>query len=221
MNNTQLEPNYYHNLALCRYAYYYWTVAKDLCMAEQYYFMAISNESIFALAQVAQFYYETGKFEKAVEYISKAIQKGDKGSIEPLLAYHINESKKLDKDSLELVLPYVEELFKDEKVALYILHNCVLQKVLTEKYGVNISEKEPKECNICLENKTLFITPSCNHDICGDCFIKTIEENNTNCSFCRKRFATDCINIINVTPEELVNIANQTNSNFQNASKGC
>lgn len=214
--------NYDSNLNLCRQAYYYWTAERNYILAEQYYYMAISNGSLFALSQIAQFYYETGRFEKAVEYISKAIESGDKGCIEALLSYHINEGKKLDKKSLELVIPHAEELFKDEKVALYIIHNCILHKVEIFIYGIKIYQldeqiNEQKECTLCLENKNIFVSPSCGHDICGNCFIDTIEKNNTLCSYCRKQYTVGCINLVNIN--DIINMMNNMNNTSNNGGK--
>lgn len=175
-------------LAMCDMGYYYWTIEHDHEKVKKYYGLAIEKNDIFAMAQLGQYYYEERKnLAKAKKYTLMAVQHEDKNSVINLLVYHINSGHDMDCEVTTAILPYVEELVNDERIKLYIIENCINNKIKTKIFGTEIIQNN-SECSICMENKDLFVKPSCNHYSCSECFIRCIRETNTLCSFCRKEY---------------------------------
>jgi hypothetical protein len=173
--------------AMCDMGFYYWTVEKNESMVQKYYELAISKENIFAMTQLAQYYYDHNNIEFAKKYCIMAINNNHTESILTFLAYHINNGLNLDKDSLLILLPKLLEVIFDEKIKLYIIENCIINRVYTTIFDVTF-KFEKNECDICMDCCDGFIVPSCSHKICNTCFIRSIKETNTMCPYCRKNF---------------------------------
>jgi hypothetical protein len=179
--------------AMCDMAFYYWTVEKSYENVLKYYGLAIEKEDTFAMTQLAQFFSEIGDLVNAQRYFWMAIQFGDANSIMNLLADHINNCLNMEKNTLCMILDGIKKneniknIINDEKVFLYIIENCILNNVPAKIFGVEILE-ENRDCDICMEERDLFVNASCGHKICGQCFSRNIRETNTLCPTCRKQF---------------------------------